>query len=76
MAFSALLALSSAALLVAAVGAFALGLFWAAAALERWLDATASSDAAVVAVGEAGPVVTPGDGAAGGQLPVQPSAGD
>jgi hypothetical protein len=40
MAFAALVAFSSAALLIAAVTVSAVGLFWATAALERWLDAT------------------------------------
>jgi hypothetical protein len=38
MAFADLVALSSAGLLIAAVTASAVGLFWATAALERWLD--------------------------------------
>ena len=47
MAQTALFALATATLLIAAVAAFALGLFGAAAALERWLDATSSPDAVV-----------------------------
>jgi hypothetical protein len=36
--FTALVALSVGALLIAAIGAAAVGLLWTTAALERWLD--------------------------------------
>jgi len=54
MAHAAVFALSTATLLIGAMGAFAFGLFWAAAALERWLDDTPSSDAVVSAAGADG----------------------
>lgn len=55
MALADLGAVTSAALLIAAVIATATGLFWATAALERWLDAIPNRNAAVPSTGAGSP---------------------
>jgi hypothetical protein len=55
--FAGLGAVAAAALLLAAITATAVGLFWATAALERWLDAAPTPTTAAPATGTSSPVV-------------------